>query len=56
MKRVALALSAVLLLAPLYVAGATNTDILAILKEVITGVIGAGRDAYCAAGVQALCP
>ena len=47
---------AVALLLPLTVAAATNTEIIAIMKEVITGVIQAGRDAYCASGVTALCP
>ena len=43
------------LLAPLYVTAASNPDIIAILKSVIDGVIAAGKDAYCASGVAALC-
>ena len=41
---------------PLYATAATNADIIAILKEVIDGVLRAGRDAYCAAGVIPFCP
>lgn len=52
----ALVLVVVMLFAPLSVVAATNADIIAILKEVIDGVVRAGRDAYCAAGVVALCP
>lgn len=50
----ALLLSALLL--PFSVAAATNADIIAILREVVDGVIRAGRDAYCASGVVQLCP
>ena len=49
-------IAALAVFAPLTVAAATNTEIIAIMKEVITGVIAAGRDAYCASGVTALCP
>ena len=47
---------AVVLIAPLTVAAATNTEIIAIMDTVITGVLAAGRDAYCAAGIATLCP
>ena len=46
----------IVILVPFSVAAVTNSEIIAILQEVIGGVIDAGRDAYCAAGVQAFCP
>ena len=50
-------LGAILLaLLPLTVAAATNSEIIAIMQEVIRGVLTAGRDAYCASGIAALCP
>lgn len=45
-----------LALLPITVAAATNSEIIAIMKEVISGVLTAGRDAYCASGITALCP
>ncbi len=45
-----------LLIAPFSVAAATNTEIIAIMEAVLTGVLGAGKDAYCAAGIAAFCP
>ena len=53
---VGLVVLAIVLVAPLSVSAATNTEIIAILNAVINGVVAAGRDAYCAAGVPALCP
>lgn len=50
---IALALAAVFF--PLSAVAANNSDVLSILAKVIEGVIAAGRDAYCAAGVQVLC-
>lgn len=46
----------IVLLLPFTASAITDTQITAILGRVITGVIDAGRDAYCAAGVVALCP
>lgn len=44
------------LIVPLSVAAVTNTEIIAIMNAVITGILTAGRDAYCAVGIQNLCP
>ena len=41
---------------PFYVAAATNSEIIAILKEGIAGVVSLVRVAYCASGVAVLCP
>ena len=45
-----------LALLPLTAAAITDSQIISILGKVIEGVIDAGRDAYCAAGVSTLCP
>ena len=45
-----------LLILPLTAAAATNTEILALMNGVIQGILSAGKDAYCAAGVAAFCP
>lgn len=58
MKRLAMVVmvaAVLLVLAPLYVAAATNPDILAILNAGIDGLVRLVRDAYCASGVTALC-
>ena len=46
---------AFMLIAPFTVAAATNTEILAIMNDVIKGILQAGEQAYCAAGIQNLC-
>lgn len=46
----------IIMIFPLTLSAATNTEIIAIMKEVINGVLRAGQDAYCASGVAALCP
>lgn len=56
MKAVLLVLAFMIFLAPLVVAAATQSDVIPVLKEVIGGIIQAGKDAYCATGVTALCP
>lgn len=52
----ALLLAGLAAVLPITVAAATNSEVIAIMKEVIAGVLSAGRDAYCASGVAALCP
>ena len=42
-------------IAPFTVAAATNTEILAIMNDVIKGILQAGEQAYCATGVTQLC-
>ena len=50
----------IVLLFPLSVSAATDSQIILVLGKVIEGVVDgvikAGRDAYCAVGVTALCP
>ena len=62
-----LAVLLVVMIAPLTVAAATNTELIAIMTEAITGHLANGaqvgaditqdiRDTYCAAGITAFCP
>lgn len=46
----------VMLLMPFTAAAVTNPEIISMMQAVIQGVLSAGRDAYCAAGVAAFCP
>ncbi len=46
---------ALMVIAPFTVAAVTNTEAIAIMKEVINGVLRAGEQAYCASGVEILC-
>ncbi len=60
MKRKVLLISGIaivgLLIAPFSVAAATNAEIIALMEAVIAGMLAAGKDAYCAAGITAFCP
>ena len=45
----------VVALVPVVVGAVTTPDVLSVMNGVITGVLGAGKDAYCALGVAAMC-
>ena len=53
---VGLIVVAFIMLLPITVSAATNSDIIAILNASIVGLVNLTRLAYCAAGVNALCP
>ena len=47
---------AFLLITPISAAAITNSEIIAILNAAFTSIRALTQDAYCAAGVTALCP
>ena len=58
MKRVTIIVAVVLLfmmLLPFTAAAITDSQTLGVLDKVIKGVLDAGKQAYCALGVTALC-